>query len=128
MCYYRYTMLHDIRPMGTVNLRETINLNFHSKIILPQVYFPFSSTFFMQKLKDPVTTSPHSTHLEKSLEMNVLHIFMIFEKGRGTLQNAAVPSIFVERKGVTGTTDLTAWYLVRMRRSVVWASAWNCPC
>lgn len=37
-------MLHDIRTTGTVNLRETINLNFHSEIILPTVYFPFSTS------------------------------------------------------------------------------------
>lgn len=90
-------MLHDIRPTGTVNLRETINLNFHSKIILPTVYFPFS-TFLIQNLKDPDTTSPHSTYLEKPLEVNVLHIFIISERRRGYWNDRAHSMVFSEKE------------------------------
>lgn len=63
-------MLHDIRPMGTGDGRETINLIFHSKIILPKVSFLYF--VFIHNLKDTATTSPHSTHLEKPLKMSVL--------------------------------------------------------
>lgn len=90
-------MLHDIRPTGTVNLRETINLNFHSKIILPTVYFPFS-TVLIQNLKDPDTTFPHSTYLEQPLEVNVLHIFISSERRRGYGNDRAHSTVISENE------------------------------
>lgn len=79
MCY-RCTMLHDIRPMGTANRRESINLIFHSKIILPKVsflYFFFSPRSW--RAKPPHRLTPH---IWNSLWKWVclLHISMICNK------------------------------------------------
>lgn len=64
-------------------------------LILPTVYFPFS-TVLIQNLKDPDTTSPHSTYLEQPLEMNELYIFIISERRRGYGNARAHSTVFSE--------------------------------
>lgn len=64
-------------------------------LILPTVYFLFS-TVLIQNLKDPDTTSPHSTYLEQPLELNVLYIFIISERRRGYGNTRAHSMVFSE--------------------------------
>lgn len=112
---YRCTVVHDIRLMGTVNGKKTINLIFHSKIILVKVSFPFCTFFFTQNLKYAVTTSLHSTHLEKPLKMSVLasHLHDLWEKGGG---HAPAHCCFFCLCGEdSGYRNYKVWYLVRMR-------------
>lgn len=88
MCYYRYTMLHDIRPAGTVNLRETIN--------------PAYSLLSLQYSSHPEFEGPRHhilslhTYLEQPLEMNELYIFIISERRRGYRNTRAHSMVFIE--------------------------------
>lgn len=107
---YRYTMLHDIRPTGDLWTWGK-PLLFHSKIILPKVYFPSVHFFFSSRIwrTQPPNSSLHTSGEAPGNEC-ASHLQDLWKVcGGGALSSMLLfLPIFARKKGVTGATDLTA--------------------
>lgn len=111
---YRCTTVHDIRLMGTVNGKKTINLIFHSKITLVKVSFPFCTFFFHPEFEGRSHHIP-PLHTSEEAPENECACFPSPWSVRRGGHSPAHGCFFCLCGEDRGYRNYKVWYLVRMR-------------